>query len=203
MSHTDKNKTKLNKKCCFIYKRKSYLIWNTFYFRSEAYRIKCLSKFHKHESTVISPFTYSKAYTHSNLLSMSEIEICLLFSLSLSFPLILSFLRWLWLSRWIESKMKFKCFLFSIRSLTAADFSAEVDSWNERIYIQKKKHQTKQKFMAIWIFEQKMKSTHTLHRQVLSICGKETRKRNCCCANPTNRMIYPHKFQEKRISMKF
>lgn len=77
----------------------------------------------------------------------------------LPFPLILSF----HLSHWLlldKVQNEIQMFPFSL--------SLPHHRWffrwsglmkNEKIYIQKK-HQTKQKFMAIWIFEQKIKSTH-------------------------------------------
>lgn len=152
------------------------------------------------KSTVISPFTYSKACTHSNLLSMSEIEICLLFSLSLLF--FLSIFRSA--SRWIKSKTKCKCFLFSISPSPPLIFPLKWTHGMGKFIFNKKKTSNETKIygnMNFWTENEDDTHKHTPNRQVLSICGKKKRREENKIVMYTqsqrmHRMIYPHKFQE-------
>ena len=126
------------------------------------------------------------------------------FFLYLSFPLLLSLLLSLWLLLDKEQN-EIQMFPFLYLSLTTAHSSAEVDLWNEKIYIQKKKHQTKQKFMAIWIFEQKMKSTHTHHIDRYSRSVAKWREKKMLWKRKANECIewFTHINFQRIISMKF
>lgn len=84
--------------------------------------------------------------THSNILSMSEIEICPFFTVKKNEK---------------KNNLKLNCICLTWVFHKFFRWSGLVDVENERkIKFIFKKHQTKWEFMAMWIFEQKMKSTH-------------------------------------------